>query len=1030
MKPKACRTLGRTVHHGLFTCIFTCLLSQAPAADLHWDGQTSGGTNGTSDTWDTTTANWNPNPDFSGTAQPFTAADNVTFSGTPGTVTLATAINAGTVTFATTGYTIDTAANPTTWATLAGSSGFTKTGSSTLTLSGASSASGTVTLSAGRITLGNNTALGTSSLTLNGGTLERNAIGTVTNAITVGASGGTILGRQVVDDYTLFSGPLSGSGQLTIQGLVHLNNTSSTYAGPITISNASATYFRLGASEVLGSTTSITLAGTNARLRLDGGVTQTIASLAGSGEIFVSKVGTPAAGTLRFGNDNTNTSYTGLLTNNDGQLFLVKQGTGTFTLAPGNSNYQGLTISNGTVLATNANGGAGPTVTLGDAGTGSNNIAFLTGPNGASRPITVSNNGTGTVTIGSNTGSGSGNIVFSGTTTLNRPTTLTGGSTDRTTWTGKITGNVGTLTIAGGQRIVIEGGSNLNDFTGNIVVDGTGTVFQTGVGTGTEHLPNTASLTVNPGAVVKLAGASGSIETIDAINGSGTIRRHESVGGTQTLVIGSSNGSGTFTGTLINGAGALALVKTGTGTQTLSGNNTFSAGALIRQGSVLMRHTSALGTATITLGDASTGSNNPTVLLDTNGAAANLSTASSFNIASITGGTAVLGSTPSTPVGTRTAVFSGGITLNDDLHLRTGAGDFTTFSGNISGTGNLTVTNGSLTGDTRGNGGNRIIWSGTAKTFSGSLTVQSGTASNLTVLQINSNEMIPNTTDVTVENHAVLRLFANETIDSLSGSGRIRGVVNNYTLTVGADGGSSTFSGTMENDPFDGGSLNLAKTGTGDFTLQGTHTYTGTTTVSQGRLTLNSTIASTTSVGTGATAAELAGHGQITGNLTLGANGTLLPGKGGTADRSLTITGNVTTTAGSTLAFTIDSESAYDQLGIGGSIDLDNTNLSITLNDASFVTLAAGQGPTFLTSGASFYQLISGTTTGMFDNVTQTLSSAELTLFGLAGTQYKTNINGQSFWVAQGSTYLVAIPEPSTAILSLLASLGLLRRRR
>jgi hypothetical protein len=66
----------------------------------------------------------------------------------------------------------------------------------------------------------------------------------------------------------------------------------------------------------------------------------------------------------------------------------------------------------------------------------------------------------------------------------------------------------------------------------------------------------------------------------------------------------------------------------------------------------------------------------------------------------------------------------------------------------------------------------------------------------------------------------------------------------------------------------------------------------------------------------------------------------------------------------------------------------------------------------------------------MFDNVTQTLSSAELTLFGLAGTQYKTYINGQSFWVAQGSTYLVAIPEPSTALLSLLASLGLLRRRR
>ena len=369
-------------------------------------------------------------------------------------------------------------------------------------------------------------------------------------------------------------------------------------------------------------------------------------------------------------------------------------------------------------------------------------------------------------------------------------------------------------------------------------------------------------------------------------------------------------------------------------------------------------------------------------------------------------------------------------------------------------TGGTTVTAGTLSLDANG---------GASGLIRGTVTIKSGAT-----LRLNANDVTGYNTGadrvsaINIEGGTMhISTTQNQTLGSaiitMTG-GQITGISNSNldffagssALNTLASATTSTISGTRINlrqssvtfDIADGDAAtdldiqsnvygnSLVKTGAGNMLLSGTTTYTGTTTVTEGRLTLNSDVTSTTSVGTGATAAELAGHGQITGNLTLGANGTLLPGKGGTADRSLTITGNVTTTTGSTLAFTIDSESAYDQLGVGGSIDLDNTNLSITLNDASFVTLAAGQGPTFLTSGASFYQLISGTTTGMFDNVTDTLSSAELTYFGLAGTQYKTNINGQSFWVAQGSTYLVAIPEPSAAILSLFASLGLLRRRR
>jgi ABC-type spermidine/putrescine transport system permease subunit II len=83
-----------------------------------------------------------------------------------------------------------------------------------------------------------------------------------------------------------------------------------------------------------------------------------------------------------------------------------------------------------------------------------------------------------------------------------------------------------------------------------------------------------------------------------------------------------------------------------------------------------------------------------------------------------------------------------------------------------------------------------------------------------------------------------------------------------------------------------------------------------------------------------------------------------------------------------------------------------------------------------LTNGATFYKLIEGTTLGMFANVTETMSASELAYYGLSGTQYKVTLSNQTFWVAQGSTYLVAIPETSLTLLGSLGALAMLRRRR
>ena len=212
-------------------------------------------------------------------------------------------------------------------------------------------------------------------------------------------------------------------------------------------------------------------------------------------------------------------------------------------------------------------------------------MQFTTTGASISRPITVTNNGTGAAVIGSS--GGSFNTQITGLTTLERPTTITAGSTDRTSWTGRITGNVGTLTFAGGRRTVLESASGQNDFTGSVVVTGAGTVLQIGAGTlSGENIPDSSDVTVEAGTFLKLANVGTCIETINALNGSGIVRRHEGVGGTQTLVIGAANGSGTFSGALESGAGPLAVVKAGNGTQTLTGVNTYTGPTSITGGTL------------------------------------------------------------------------------------------------------------------------------------------------------------------------------------------------------------------------------------------------------------------------------------------------------------------------------------------------------------------------------------------------------------------------------------------------------------
>jgi fibronectin-binding autotransporter adhesin len=296
----------------------------------------------------------------------------------------------------------------------------------------------------------------------------------------------------------------------------------------------------------------------------------------------------------------------------------------------------------------------------------------------------------------------------------------------------------------------------------------------------------------------------------------------------------------TIRGPLGNEAGATGVLrKIGAGPVALTAAGTFSGDTIISAGALVLANGGALGGAgTVRLGDFTSGTNAVGIYVDPNATHVSQTFARPITVSADGTGPVTIGSM--VEAGTPTlvaATFSGAITLsNRSVTLRSGAGDFTAFNGALQGTGDVTVANGGLYPDVgRGWGGNRLGWGVVAKTFVGNLTIQGGTAASPTILQINLADSIPNSATVTVENAAVLRLNANETLGVLAGPGRVRGVVAVRTLTLGVNNESYSFGGVLENDPtLDAGSLNLAKVGTGTLTLTGTNTYTAGTAISGG----------------------------------------------------------------------------------------------------------------------------------------------------------------------------------------------------
>jgi autotransporter-associated beta strand protein len=181
-----------------------------------------------------------------------------------------------------------------------------------------------------------------------------------------------------------------------------------------------------------------------------------------------------------------------------------------------------------------------------------------------------------------------------------------------------------------------------------------------------------------------------------------------------------------------------------------------------------------------------------------------------------------------------------------------------------------------------------------ANTYSGDTTINDGT------LKLGASAVIPdgaskgNVVFNPASGTATLDLNGfGETINGLASSGAGSSIVDNsvaggpFTLTVGANNATSTFSGVIKNST---ATMNLAKSGTGTLTLSGANSYSGTTIIAQGTLsaTGGNAIPDTSDV----TVASGATFDLLTGpNGTSETVGALYGGGSVTGSHGLTVTG-------------------------------------------------------------------------------------------------------------------------------------------
>jgi RHS repeat-associated protein len=667
----------------------------------------------------------------------------------------------------------------------------------------------------GELVAGNEDALGTGVVTLNGGTLQ--AACELSNAVVAAAGANSSVAVTAAGTVLTLAGDISGSGTIRYQGAsgqrLELSGDNSGFSGTFTQTGAaSTTHFTAetaGSDQATWNVSEGVLA--NA---VTGSASIDLGAISGNGTLR----NDAASGSVSYavGSLNQSTTFGGTIVDGTGSVTLAKQGTGTLTLSGANTNSGGTTIAAG-VLQVGAGGVSGAI----GSGAVVNNASLVFNSTG-SVSVAGAISGTGSVTQ-----QGTGTLLFS-----NSSNSYTGGTTiaaGALAFADGALGTSGNIAITGSATLRWSTG-NTQDISGRLALNnnvtatldtngnnvtlatgfggaGSGAVTKTGSGTLTFAAANTytgvttcaggtlylAIANACPGNAVinggTLAFVEGGVAASGTITVSGTSTLQWANGNTQDIsgrLVLSSGSRATFDtlsnnvtlATAFGSSGSAAIAKSGTGTLALSASNTYTGGTTISGGTVVFAYGGLGSSGTITFAGNST-------LCWASGNARDISSR---------------------------LVINNGVNATLDI----GTSDVT-LATSFGGSGSGAVTK----------NGTGTLYLTTANTYTGGTTINAGTVEFRTGALGTSGA-------ITFAGNSTLRWYQYFTSGNTDDISSRLVIGNGVTATLDTKGNNITFATGFGAN----GSGAITKLGDGTLTLAAANTYTGTTLVTAGTLAL------------------------------------------------------------------------------------------------------------------------------------------------------------------------------------------------
>jgi autotransporter-associated beta strand protein len=526
-----------------------------------------------------------------------------------------------------------------------------------LLLSAANTYTGSTTVDAGSLSVGSSSVLSNSVLTsgpisigsllLNGGELLANSSGltlantfTVSAVSTIGGSNSLTLTAAGTLNSTLDISNTAGTVELSgaLQGAAGLSKSG---AGAFVLAGGSTNNYsgttaisggtlQLAAANSIPQTSAVSLSSSGV-LDLDG-LNDSVGSLAGTGGTVITSTVLSTNPNLTIDNNNSSTTYAGVI---EDAINLIKVGTGVTEFSGSNSYSGTTTISGGTLKVSNANGLGTSTVTVNSSAQLELNAVNING-----NTLNL-NNG---IVVGTGTASYTGSITL-GNNSADTLTTLFSG--DSFTVSGSINGTTGsgnngalTVTPVSGSTIYLDSVIGNNTPIASLTLSGAGTVaLGSNISTVASQVYNTPIILGN-----NLTFAAG-----NASNLSSTITFNSTIDGAYNLVLESTGG------VTLNGQ---------------VGSNTALSSLTLE----------ALSTAT------------PTDTL--NITISSLTNSNSINTSGLQTYDDALQLSSSTALDASALLFQGSVTGSSTPSLTLVTQSGTTFNGNVSFAGNLTVGNG------------------------------------------------------------------------------------------------------------------------------------------------------------------------------------------------------------------------------------------------------------------------------------------------------------------------------------------------